>query len=261
MKRNTTKFLSVLSMILSLCIICTACVANVGSAEGNGTTAPWEDPNEGRGGDIPFEYDENPEFDFGMYEGVWASETDSSYYIRIDEDGGWQLYNDGDMIDDGYLWFDSEDVCTYITSYQCGTIDGGQVELYTDKIYISTFGYFSSDGKGDYVPDNGGGYSWDDDLCQRNVKEFEGVWYYEGDLSATCYIIIDGYGNWSYYERTPGEAEGVEMDYGTFSYSTDEVSTYYADSSMHEGLSIRVFEFDDGIISWNGDNTYYRIED
>ena len=27
-------------------------------------------------------------------------------------------------------------------------------------------------------------WSWDSDLCQRNVSEFKGIWYYDGDLSA-----------------------------------------------------------------------------
>ena len=114
----------------------------------------------------------------------------------------------------------------------------------------------------EYNVNNGNGngsYSWDSELCQRNVSEFEGVWYYEGDLSATTYIIIDGYGNWSYFERSAGDPEGTEMDYGTFSYSADEISTYYADSSKYENLSMRVFEFDEGTLIWD-DDTYYRME-
>ena len=50
------------------------------------------------------------------------------------------------------------------------------------------------------------------------------------------------------------------MDHGTFSYSVDEVSTYYADSAVYEGLSFRVFEYDEGILFWNED-VYYREED
>ena len=40
----------------------------------------------------------------------------------------------------------------------------------------------------------------DHELYQRNVSEFQGVWYYDGDLSATTCIVIDGYGNWSDYQ-------------------------------------------------------------
>ncbi|MET3573797.1 hypothetical protein [Enterocloster citroniae] len=94
-------------------------------------------------------------------------------------------------------------------------------------------------------------------LRQRNVLEFQGVLYYDGDLSATTYIIIDGCGNWSYYQRAPGDAEGTEMDHGAFSCSIDEDSTYYADSAVYPGLSIRVFEFDEGVLLWNED-VYYR---
>ena len=112
----------------------------------------------------------------------------------------------------------------------------------------------------DYLEDDTVFYSWDSELRQRNVSEFEGVWYYDGDLSAMAYIVIDAEGNWGYYERAEGDAEGTEMDHGTFSYSADEVSTYYADSAVYEGLSFRVFEYDEGILFWNED-VYYREED
>lgn len=104
-----------------------------------------------------------------------------------------------------------------------------------------------------------GSYSWDPELCQKNVSEFEGVWYYDGDLSATTYIVIDGSGNWSYYQRVPGDAEGTEMDHGTFSYSTDEVGTYYADSAEYDGVRFRMYDQDQGVLLWEGD-TYYRME-
>ena len=102
-------------------------------------------------------------------------------------------------------------------------------------------------------------WSWDSDLCQRNVSEFKGIWYYDGDLSAETYIVIDGNGNWSYYQRASG-AEAAEMDYGTFSYSTDEVSTYYADSTLYDGVSYRVFEFDEDALVWGDEGVYYLME-
>ena len=114
--------------------------------------------------------------------------------------------------------------------------------------------WYSENGNGD------GYYSWDSELCQRNVSEFEGVWYCDGDFSATTYIVIDGYGNWSYYQRVPGDAEGTEMDYGTFSYSTDECSIYYADSAVYNGISFRVFEFDEDTLVWDNEGTFYRME-
>ncbi len=110
---------------------------------------------------------------------------------------------------------------------------------------------------------NGSGdefYSWNSELYQRNVSEFEGVWYYDGDLSAETYIVIDGDGNWSYYQRAPGEAEAEEMDCGIFTYSTDEASTYYADSTMYDGVSIRVFEFDEDVLVWGDEGVYYLME-
>ena len=50
------------------------------------------------------------------------------------------------------------------------------------------------------------------------------------------------------------------MDYGTFSYSTDEVSTYYADSTLYDGVSYRVFEFDEDSLVWGDEGVYYLME-
>ena len=102
-------------------------------------------------------------------------------------------------------------------------------------------------------------WSWDSELCQRNVSEFKGIWYYDGDLSAEIYIVIDCIGNWSYYQRAPG-AEPAEMDYGTFSYSTDEVSTYYANSTLYDSVSYRVFEIDENSLAWGDEGVYYKME-
>ena len=123
------------------------------------------------------------------------------------------------------------------------------------------------DPSGDEVPDWNGSldgdpdsyWSWDSDLCQRNVSEFEGIWYYDGDLSAETYIVIDGNGNWSYYQRAPG-AEPAEMDCGVFTYSMDEASTYYADSTMYDGVSYRVFEVDEDSLVWGDEGVYYMME-
>ena len=71
--------------------------------------------------------------------------------------------------------------------------------------------------------------------------------------------LIDGNGNWSYYQRAPG-AEPAEMDCGTFSYSTDETSTYYADSTLYDGVSYRVFEIDEDTLVWGDEGVYYMME-
>ena len=42
-------------------------------------------------------------------------------------------------------------------------------------------------------------------MYHRDISDFAGVWYYDDDLSAETYIIIDEYGNWSYFQRVPGD--------------------------------------------------------
>ena len=210
----------------------------------------------------------DPTYDdeLGIYEGVWLSYPDNPYddiyYIEFDRDGSWQLHSEIDVIDDGYL-YTADDGFTYVCSYQEGEIGGGYIELDDDQLYISTLGYFSHliSEENSYSDDDSG--NGDDsevpELYHRDISEFQGTWYYNNDLSAETYIMIDGSGNWSYYQRTPGDPEATEMDCGTFSYSPDESATYYADSTMRDGVSYRVFDLDEGVLLW-GEDTYYRME-
>ena len=87
-------------------------------------------------------------------------------------------------------------------------------------------------------------------------KKLKGFFFYQ---SRQKNIVIDSNGNWSYYQRAPG-AEPAEMDYGTFSYSTDEVSTYYANSTLYDSVSYRVFEIDENSLAWGDEGVYYKME-
>lgn len=206
--------------------------------------------------------------DFSMYEGIWMSEVTNQYdHIAFNADGSWNLCSGVDVIDEGYLWYDPECDTTYIHSNPVGAADGGQVELDGNRLYITTLGYFEKVLDEDDAPtrdisNSGNGneyYNWNSELYQRNVSEFEGVWYYDDDLSAATFIIIDGSGNWSFFRRTSGDAEATETDHGTLSYSENESSTYYADSAINDGMRYRVYEFDNGIIFWD-EATYYRMK-
>lgn len=212
----------------------------------------------------------DPTYDdeFGIYEGVWLSYPDNPYddiyYIEFDRDGSWQLHSEIDVIDDGYL-YTADDGFTYVYSYQEGEIGGGYIELDGDQLYISTLGYFSHLVSEDDLYNDDDSGNGDDgevpELHHQDISEFQGTWYYDYDLSAETYIIIDGDGNWSYYQRAPGDAEGTEMDYGTFSYSTEDSYVYYADSAMYDDVRYQVLDFDEGILIWGDEGTYYRMED
>lgn len=182
-----------------------------------------------------FYEDEYSSFYIWYYDGVNRYLLGNDYTIGED---GLAYFNPGEGME--YLWYE----------------DGGRLTEDDEP-----------DPSGDEVPDWNGSldgdpdsyWSWDSDLCQRNVSEFEGIWYYDGDLSAETYIVIDGNGNWSYYQRAPG-AEPAEMDCGVFTYSMDEVSTYYADSTMYDGVSYRVFEVDEDSLVWGDEGVYYMME-
>lgn len=257
-----------------------------GFSQAETTLSPVDDPNEGLGGDLLTEDTVN---DFSGFAGIWLGEANNEYdYMEIDAEGNWWLYLAGEIVDDGYLRYEPEWEAIY--AYSNRDDSGSRIMMEDGQLYSAAHGYFNpgegmeylwyQDGRRlteddepaqDEVPAwNGrlegntdrhsdGYWSWDSDLCQRNVSEFKGIWYYEGDLAAETYIVIDGQGNWSYYQRAPG-AEAAEMDHGFLGYSTSETSTYYADSTQYEGVSYRVFEFDEDALVWGDEGVYYLME-
>ena len=131
----------------------------------------------------------------------------------------------------------------------CVTLDAADD---VKSVYQDIFaGLYLSDGEDDY--------DLDSEVYHRDISEFQGTWYYDNDLAAEMFIVIDGHGNWSYYQRAPGDPEATEMDRGTFSYATDEFGTYYADSTMYNGVRFRMYDQDEGVLLWDED-TYYRLE-
>ena len=170
------------------------------------------------------------------------------------------------MVDEGYLRYEPEWEAIY--AYSNLDDSGSLIAMEEGQLYSAAYGYFNYGDGMEYLWYEDGGspdgtpdsyWSWDSDLCQRNVSEFKGIWYYDGNLSSETYIVIDGNGNWSYYQRVPG-VEPAEMDCGVFTYSMDEVSTYYADSTMYDGVSYRVFEVDEDALVWGDEGVYYMME-
>jgi len=255
MKRKKPYLLAGLVLLLSL--LCTAC----GNTEE--AISPQDDPNEGLGGGVS----EDTVNDFSGFEGIWLGEANNDYdSMEFDAEGNWTLYLSGEVMDDGYLRYEPEWEAIY--AYSSSDDSGSLITMEEGQLYSAAYGYFNPGEGMEYLWYEDGGspdgnpdsyWSWDSDLCQRNVSEFKGIWYYDGDLSAETYIVIDGNGNWSYYQRAPG-AEPAEMDCGVFTYSMDEVSTYYADSTMYDGVSYRVFEVDEDSLVWGDEGVYYMME-
>ncbi|MFR2690697.1 MAG: hypothetical protein ACLTBV_04255 [Enterocloster bolteae] len=187
---------------------------------------PQDDPNEGLGGGVS----EDTVNDFSGFEGIWLGEANNDYdSMEFDAEGNWTLYLSGEVMDDGYSAMSRSGRLSMPTA--TWTIPAAASTWRTASFYSAAYGYFNygegmeylwheddePDPSGDDVSDWNGRldgnpdsyWSWDSDLCQRNVSEFKGIWYYDGDLSAETYIVIDGNGNWSYYQRAPGaEARG-----------------------------------------------------
>lgn len=176
-----------------------------------------------------------------------------------------------DVADEGYLWYcEEQGQAIYICSTLDRFMDGGGIGLDGDRLWISIYSYL--DFCFEYLDGRGGhwqgatGSNWDDEyredfeLYHRDISEFEGTWYYNNDLLAESYIMIDGDGNWSFYQCTPGDAEATEIDTGTFAYDMDEAGIYYANSMYYDDMSYLVFDFDEGVLIWGDEGTYYWME-
>lgn len=296
MLKRLKKSLS-LTLVLALCMSFIACGSDgksddnfsddsdsfEGRVKDSEQIAAQDNPNEGLGGGL----NEDAVNDFSEFEGIWLGEANNEYdSMEIDSEGNWTLFLSGEVVDSGYLCYEPEWEAIY--AYSNLDDSGSRIAIEDAQLYSAAYGYFNygegmenllyedgsrlteddeSDSSRDEVPEWNGRlsgesdiyWSWDSELCQRNVSEFKGIWYYDGDLSAEIYIVIDSNGNWSYYQRAPG-AEPAEMDYGTFSYSTDEVSIYYANSTLYDSVSYRVFEIDENSLAWGDEGVYYKME-
>lgn len=84
--------------------------------------------------------------DYSMYEGLWLSDADNVYentYLQFDDIGGWQLYVDNEVIDEGYLQYDEEESLIYARGYRNSAVADGFIRMEDDRLNISTCGYFS----------------------------------------------------------------------------------------------------------------------
>ena len=50
------------------------------------------------------------------------------------------------------------------------------------------------------------------------------------------------------------------IDCGDLRIAEGETSTYYADSDWYSNVSYRVFEFDTGVLTWDEEGVFYRME-
>ena len=184
--------------------------------------------------------------DDGHFDGVIAAYTDlekAKFYYGNGSDT-WLWYNDG--VNEYFL--------------------GDEYKIGDDGL-----AYYEADNKvypGGWIPDEpyDPSVDWGENAqeetsinLENDFSHFEGIWYYDGDLSAETYIVMDASGNWSYYQRAPG-AEPVEMDCGTLTQDADAADIYYAESTMYDGVSHQVFAGDGDVFLWDEEGNYYLKE-
>ena len=154
--------------------------------------------------------------DTNGFAGIYMPESEDSDwdYIDVHDDGTFHLY--GKEYDvTGWIGYDEE----FDAQYAYNDSDGSGSRFYVaeeGRLYFAEYGYFSYTGMdnmwydednvettddGTHITDNSDNadnsddvseyYSWNAELYQRNVSELEGIWYYDGELSAERSLCED----------------------------------------------------------------------
>ena len=199
------------------------------------------------------------------YAGRWMSVFTGEYdYLDIGRDGSWQLWFEGNVMEEGHLACDESEGAVWIYSGQSD--DEGTIisKMETDGCFwFGDYGYFRDAEEMEKI------LAWiestkDSEEYQLEVSMFTGTWYLDNDLSAETYFVIDNEGNWSCYQRASGDAEGTVMYSATFSdngyeFSGTDYECYYEEFITSDGEIYRISYVDDGILAWGADR-YYRID-
>ena len=221
MKKNL-RFLTVI-LLAALCLLFAGCAEQ--AAEPDGSAQDLLNLNDGAD-EVPADdglddtADESypAEEDLAAFAGTYTCRTQGAEWsdLEIYDDGSWTLYGT-DATRTGTLVYEEE----YEMYYAYNDADNSGCQFNRDEsgeIYMGAYGYFvptgapsneDAGGDSEYVDyeDTGDsdGYYIDDDY-HVDISSFEGCWYYDGDLSADRYILIDAYGEWFYYARNEGDA-------------------------------------------------------
>lgn len=256
---------------LLLCLLLAACVLLVGC----GSTVEPADTTEETYDTLPDDTEEsdtitlpdNPE-DYSVYAGIWLCGAQYDYdYIKLDEDGNWELYVGNDIVDSGYLKYEPEWECIY--AYSDGDGSGCQFRLEGEQLYTSAYGYFTrADGMaGTHYDTNGTDTDAavlreadapNPELYQQDIRNLAGTWYREDEDGAIdSFFTIDEGGAWELYMATETPNEYLCTDAGSLTYSADETSMYLAKSADTDAV-YRVFEFDSDMLVFGENGTYMR---
>ena len=189
--------------------------------------------------------------DFSAYEGIWPAGEQYDYdYIRIDADGSWLLYQNGDIVKSGQLKYEPEWESIY--AYDDADGSGCQFRLEDDgELYIGAYGYFDyyDDGLGDnfnYENDGlGDNFNYEDDGLGDNINfENDGLgdnFNYENDgLGDNVNYENDGRGDVTYDEYSPNpELYQVDVSQfaGTWYYDGDYAASTFIDIDRYGNWS------------------------
>ena len=99
----------------------------------------------------------------GIFDGFWLAEAPNEFdYLEFDEAGNWTLYLEEEVLDEGFIWYDTEQDVICFNSFSASSLDGGQVTFDGEWLCVTTCGRFEYVGS---TKDNGysDNESWDED--------------------------------------------------------------------------------------------------
>ena len=242
-----------LLLALALCLSLAACGDTVDEGDG-GVSDIIPTRIDGM---VKEDYDDT---DYSAYLGDWEAvvndgEAPQSLYVALNEDGEprWELYIGDSLEASGYLQIRHE-YGDYV--YACNEHNGCGYQCWFDsygalQIQFENTTPFVPAGT---VP----GWLADGESSGGDYADIAGVWYLDGQPGAASAIEIGADGSWTLYERTDGDGDMTEVDYGTLSAADGEDAVYYAASDAFDDVVYDMTVADTDTMYWGGEYDCYQ---
>lgn len=161
-QKRTNIFLAVLALLLSLSL--TACGGDADSTSNSNSEDDLAS--------YPYYLSEDY---FQLYEGFWVGDRDNQYCINFEYNGNWQLYLDGELVDEGYLVYEEALGTDY--AYSSWDDTGCPIEIQGAQLYMDFYGYFDYyQGEGSPTNSSGGGNRTSNN--SGDISDYAGLWAY-----------------------------------------------------------------------------------
>lgn len=202
--------------------------------------------------------DDTVPYDYSDLWGIWTGEDGSillieDYSLIVDGSNRtrYELSDaDDNLVTAGDFQYVEEYGCVYAGDQRTGAGHRCWFEG-SDTLVIDSFGAFAKTANipSGHVSDAGDG-------SDAGYGFLAGMWFRNADPDAEIAVNVYADGSWELLTRPDADEAFFVDDDGIIYEDTELEDTYYAVSSLHDGVSYEISVFDSETIFWDGD--YYE---